>query len=125
MSWQLFWQVLIGVVVAVFAVRVVATFNVTEWLENRRKWRKEALTAICPHATAYVNADGNPEIRCLIVSPPGTIQAQCQRCGLVVSSIHVAESVMEEWGRDPIGLVKREHLFIKKAKRYYRLREPK
>ena len=61
MSWQLFWQVLIGVVVAVSAVRVVATFNVTEWLENRRKWRKEALTAICPHATAYVNADGNPE----------------------------------------------------------------
>lgn len=125
MSWA-WWQVIVAIVVAVLTIRVAATFNVTEWLENRHKRRKEALRVLCPHATVvWVDRNGRLEVRCLIVSPAGTLQAQCQRCGTVFSGgMHVAEHVMEEWTRDPSALIEREKLFVKRAKRLYRLREP-
>ena len=79
MSWA-WWQVLVVIVVGLLTVRVAATFNVTEWLENR---------------------------------------------GMVFSGgLHVADQVMEEWARDPSALLEREKLFVKRAKRLYRLPEP-
>ena len=125
MSWA-WWQVLVVIVVGILTVRVAATFNVTEWLENRHKRRKEALRVLCPHATVVgMDEKGRVEIRCHIVSPAGTLQAQCQQCGMVFSGgLHVAEQVLEEWARNPAALLEREKLFVKRAKRLYRFREP-
>ncbi len=123
MSW---WHVLVVILAAILTLRVAATFNVTEWLENRRRRRREALRVLCPHATVVGrDAKGHFEIKCLIVSPPSMFHAQCQRCRTVFSGgMHFAEQLMEEWASNPSALQEREKLYVKRFKRFYRLREP-
>ena len=115
------WQILLAIVASIFVWRVTATFDVTQWLENRHERRKKALRVLCPHVTVEM-ADDNIEILGTLVSPPGTFQAICQRCGMVFpGGIEVAERILRTWMNDPEALLRQEEMFRKKAAKVYKL----
>ena len=114
------WQLLLGLLVLIVAVRLTANIDVATILENRRRHREESLKVLCPHATVEVDSDGQIIFRVLVESPPGTIQAQCIQCGLVFPSYHSAvEAIMRMWG-SPTALLKAQKKFLKRAGRHYR-----
>ena len=116
------WQLLIGLLVLVVAVRLTANVDVAAILENRKRHRAESLKVLCPHATMETDSDGQIMLRVLVESPPGTIQAQCIQCGLVFSSYHSAvEAIGRMWGSNPMALVKAQKKFLKRAGRHYRV----
>lgn len=120
MEW---WQVLLIIIGGVVTWRVTATFNITQWLENRREHRKEALRVLCTHVTFDVDDNDDILYQSYLESPSGTAQAFCGRCGKVFPSGMVSmEHHVQTWINNPKGWAKREKQFQKKAKRLYRIR---
>jgi hypothetical protein len=80
-----FWHAVVVFLVAIFgivAVRISFTFDLNKYLEGRRGSYKAKLRNACTHVELKALEDG-VEGRLLFISPPGTLQWQCQRCGLV------------------------------------------
>ena len=114
------WQVVLLVISVVFTWRVTTTFNVTQWIADRHKRRKESLRVLCPHAMLDTEG-GEIVMRSLVTSPFGTTEAICERCGMRFAGIETGHQIMQSWAQDPEGLLKRQKKFIKKATRVYRL----
>ena len=55
MEWE-WWQVVIGLVMAILAIRITATINVTELLKHRRDRQLQSLQALCPHVAIEMDA---------------------------------------------------------------------
>lgn len=77
MEWEL-WEVVIALVVAILAIRITATINVTELLKHRRERQLQSLQALCPHVSIEIDAAAERiTIQGLAISPPGTIEWFC------------------------------------------------
>lgn len=115
------WQYIVGIVVVVMslvAIKVVATFNVTDWLKHRDERRLDRLRALCPHTEIEVLPDGKLKVESLIGKPPLTYEWSCYRCGLrVPGGESQAWQITDAWGKDPLGWMKRTKRFTKLAKR--------
>jgi hypothetical protein len=79
-----FWQIIVGILTVVFgfvAVRISLSFDLNKYLESRRGSYTQKLRNACTHVRLEPVNDGQIQARSLFISPPGTMQWQCQRCG--------------------------------------------
>lgn len=67
------------IVGSIVAIRV--RFDLNKYLENRNKKLLQKLRNACTHIEIIQQEDEQIIIRFLFISPPGTLQYQCQRCG--------------------------------------------
>lgn len=91
-----FWAVigfLAFTVVSIVAIRISINFNLNEFLRDRRQNYIRKARNVCPHMELSV-LDNNSkdkefdiQIRSWFVSPAGSLQYQCQRCGLITSDV--------------------------------------
>ena len=72
MEWE-WWQVVIGVVVAILAIRITATINVTEWLKHRDERAVRNLRSLCPHTEIEVSEGGEIKVQSTGYQPDGTV----------------------------------------------------
>jgi hypothetical protein len=115
-----FWQ-FVGVIatfVATFiAIKVSLSFDVNKYLDSRKKAYMVKLRNACTHVD-FVKAHGNIVVRTLFVSPPGTVQWQCQRCGVAkFMQDGELESYRDYYVENPDEYRKREKRFLKLAKK--------
>ena len=68
---------------AVFAFRVNVSFDVNDWVKDRRKQKRVKIRDICPHTTIVDAEDGEVIVRSLLVSPLMSPSWVCSRCGMV------------------------------------------
>ena len=117
-----FWQLMgvIGaIVVAIVAVRVAVSFDLNKHLEYRKENQLRKLQSICPH-TSITRVDSEKfHIRSLFTSPHGTVTWICSQCGIQIFDSSIPERVETEWANDPVGLMKQQEKFNKRAKKYY------
>ncbi len=73
----------LGFFATAFAIRGSVKFDVNQWLNDRRERIREKIRVLCPHAFVTVQEE-KIVFRSAFVSPFGTYQHRCQRCGVVV-----------------------------------------
>lgn len=81
-----FWQfiiTIITIVLGIVTVRISFRFDLNKYLEEKDKKIRQRLMNACTHMELIPTKDEKIEARSLFISPPGTLQWQCQRCGLV------------------------------------------
>ena len=110
---------IIGGITAVVALKFTVSFNVNEFIKDRREWKQEVrianARALCPHVD-IVEEGGEPGIRSTYISPSGTTQWQCQKCGHTTYGRDLLEDNLQSWGGDIPGLLSRLKEFSKAAK---------
>ena len=82
-----FGQILVLMFVAIIGtivIRVTFSLDLNKYLEDRRKRYIPKLQNACTHLE-FISDDKTRKVglQSLFISPPGTLQWQCQRCGLV------------------------------------------
>lgn len=91
-----FWAVLgflTFAVASIVVIRISINFNLNEFLRDRRQNYMRKARNACPHMELSVldnsskDKEFNIKIRSWFVSPAGSFQYQCQRCGLIVSDV--------------------------------------
>lgn len=113
-----FWQLIVGILTFVFgfvAIKISLTFDLNKYLEDRRKSYIPKLQNACPHVNLTSIGDGQIEVTSHFISPPGTMQWQCQRCKLVK---YTQES---EIRRDAEYYIKNVDEYLHKNKRFAKL----
>ncbi len=118
MEWE-WWQVVIGLVMAIFAIRITATINVTELLKHRRDRQLQSLQALCAHVAIEMDAAAERiTIQGLATSPPGTHEWFCERClAPFPGGLSQAESNTKYWTERPKQLAAQQKKFLRRAKR--------
>lgn len=117
----LFWlAAVVLILLTAIAVKFVFTFDLTRYFENRHEREKEKLRILCPHAEIR-KENGATLIVPLYVSPPGTLQWGCERCGTVVNDPSLFDRAIEDYRKNPKLLVRDENRFQKQFKKVYKL----
>jgi 5-bromo-4-chloroindolyl phosphate hydrolysis protein len=81
-----FWQLItaiLTVVLGVVAIRISLTLDINKYLEGRRKSYIPKIRNACTHLSFTKGDDGQIGVQSYFISPPGTLQWQCQRCGMI------------------------------------------
>ena len=110
----------LSVIVAVVVVKIGISFNVNDYMNERRKRGKDRLVMLCPHAISRVDGD-KLMIESLMTSPSGTLSWVCSRCRTMTHDQGAVERTMKDYADDPKLLLDKEKLFQKHARKYYRL----
>lgn len=113
MEW---WQALLIGLTGIAAVSVGVKINLVQLLEFRQKKLAHRVMRECTHATISRRSDGELVVDSLFQSPPGTLQWQCMRCGLVTSRL-MAEQSRDHWISHPEQWIEQEKRFNKIAKK--------
>ncbi len=85
-----FWQFIVAVLVAligIVAVRITFSIDINKLLENRQKLNISKLRNTCTHLQLIPSEDGDIQVQSFFVSPSGTSQWRCERCGIVTDQI--------------------------------------
>jgi hypothetical protein len=107
---------LIVLVLSIIVIRISFKFDINKFIEDRRKIKLNQLKNVCPHTTGIV--EGNQIIlESLFISPPGTIQWQCQQCGLILGSEIEVQRITNGYQKDPMIILTKQKEFNKKAKK--------
>ena len=87
----------IAAAVSVIAIRLVFNvhFDVNKWQETRREHQKIKLRNLCTHVSIEKQGD-RYLVNSLFVSPVGTMQYVCDRCGLITSPYN-AKRLQDRW----------------------------
>ena len=80
--WDAIGYAVIGAVVAILAVRVRVSFNLNDYLENRRTRKRQRQ---CEHYRISAIGEGRLYIDCFLDSPRGTLDLFCHGCGIVTT----------------------------------------
>ena len=81
-----FWQFIVAILtvtLSIVTIRIGIRFDLNKYLEERDKKIKQRLMNACVHMELIPTKDGKIEVRSFFISPPGTLQWQCQRCGQI------------------------------------------
>lgn len=92
-----FWQlifIMLTFVVSFVAIRISLKFDVNKYLDSRKSSYTQKLINACTHVQIKHLSGDKFEGRSMYISPPGTIQWQCQRCG------HVTHRQGDEFERE-------------------------
>ena len=84
MDWWLIVVIVAGTAAVCFTVGVSIRFDFNTWLASREKRRAEKLQQLCPHVMIESAPEAGERMlvfQSLFVSPPGTVNWICQRCG--------------------------------------------
>ncbi len=116
-----FWQLLSVIFAMTFgaiAVKISLAFDVNKFLETRRKTNSQKVKNACTHMELIPADDGRLEVRSFFVSPPGTLQWQCQRCGLIkYLDGGEVERMADFYIKNPEEYNRRNKRFVKLLKR--------
>lgn len=111
----------IGVIGTVVALKFTISFDVNEYIKDRRAWKQEVriarTRALCPHIDIVEDEDGDTGLRSAYISPSGTTQYQCQNCGHRTYGVGHIEGDLRMWGEDLEALVERLKEFREAARR--------
>ena len=110
--------VALAVILAVFAVKIGVSFDLNQFLRDRKEHRLNRLRALCPHAEGRV-FDNKLHIRSLMMSPDGTEKYVCAKCGFVTLGTYLSDANMERFTKDPKLLLDQEKRYGKYAKKYH------
>lgn len=111
--WQLF-STLIALVISFVAIKVTLNFDLNRYLENRQKTLMMKLKNFCTHMDLTLRDDGKIEVKSFFISPPGTLQWQCQRCGLMKHQNDDSEQRMADFYiKNPDEYQKKNRMFTK------------
>jgi len=79
-----FWQIVLLLVIAIIGVitiRFSFTFDINKSKEAKQSSYRQKIMNACPHVKVISNENGEYGLQSTYISPPGTMQWQCQRCG--------------------------------------------
>ena len=114
--WQ--WIIIaLAFVSSIVAFRARISFDVNEWHKRRDEKLKSKLKSLCPHVEPIITNDGDYGIRTTYVSPAGTINWHCQRCGHTVYDESAVDENSEYWASHPKDLQARRKKVRKTAKK--------
>ena len=99
--WGWFGWGVVALLATVVAIRGTITFDVNEWLKERKKKKEENLRSLCPHAQ-MVQEGGEYGVRSTYISPMGTLAWQCQNCGDVTHDEAAVREINAYWAKDPV-----------------------
>lgn len=107
----------ITIVIGTIAVRISLSFDINKYQENKHNKQLNKLKNICTHHSLVSLGDSHG-MQSLLVSPPGTLQWQCQRCGGAKYFVDGEIEQMTEYYANNIDeYQKREKRFRKLAKK--------
>ena len=100
------------------AIRISIKFDINEWLKDRKKANLIRMRNACPHVSVTNTEDGNSAWQSLFISPPGTMQWQCQQCGATkyIQDGEI-ESMIESYANDHKRFVEDSNRFHKLLKK--------
>jgi hypothetical protein len=108
---------LIGaIVIGIIAVRISLTFDINQFLENRRQIKLNQLKNACPHLKIDVDGE-NIRVESFFSSPPGTITWGCSQCGLIVNSKQDIKRLQKPFLQNPNLYIEQMEKFNKLAKK--------
>lgn len=113
-----FWQIIVTVVVlvlSVVAVRISFKFDVNKFLDSKRASNQHKLINACTHVELTPAGNGKIAARSYYISPPGTIQWQCQRCG------HTKHIQGDEIEREMDYYLKNLDVYAEKNKKFVKI----
>lgn len=115
-----FWQLLlliITVVASFVVIKFAISFDLNKYLERKDRRLERKIKNTCPHVEINQENDKQFSITSLFESPPGTLQWQCQRCGLIKNHNNDYAKVCEYWGNNTDEYIKRMNQFNKLLKK--------
>ena len=104
----------LGVVLKLAGKKV--SFDINAWLKSRDERRKETLKVLCSHT----EMDRNLQVSSLFISPFGTTNFICTRCGLVTLDSRMPEKLVVLYSRNPKAWLEQEKKFNKLANKIYK-----
>lgn len=70
-------------IIGTIAIRFTFNLDLNKLFHDRAQKNLSQLKNACPHVELIPHGNDQMESRSLFISPPGTIQWQCQRCGVI------------------------------------------
>ena len=108
----------IGLVIGVFAIKVVIKFDINLWLENRQKRLREKFMGTCPHVEMGKDGEKRFVVTTFILLP-GNSAFECQLCGNVMYDSNKIERDTKFWANNLDELKKREKEVAKIHKKMF------
>lgn len=93
-------EIIVIILLGITALKVIFSFDLNKWQERRDQRLKDRIMRTCPHTSIYLDGD-NIRIESMLISPPGTVQWGCTRCGMVTYDDRLAVSLVELYRRNP------------------------
>ena len=119
-----FWEFVGGVVLLTFsaiAIKITFSFDLNKYLERKDKKLDRKIKNACTHLHMELmgEEDGKPLFRSqsLFESPAGSLQWQCQRCGLIRNHDNDYEKRAEYYAKNPDEYIKMNKKFQKLARK--------
>ncbi len=119
-----YWQFIGGIVALAFsvvAVKIAIKFDLNKYLERKDKKLDLKMKNTCTHVYMELagQEDGIPlyKFESLFESPSGTLQWQCQRCGLVRNHNNDYEAHAQYYAQNPNEYTKKNKKFQKLLKK--------
>lgn len=79
--------ILIIAIIGIVTIRFSFKFDINKHREAKQKSYRQKLMNACTHVKLVKNDGGDVGMQSCYVSPPGTLQWQCQRCGHITHNI--------------------------------------
>lgn len=108
---------LIIVLVGIVAIKITVTFNINDYLKSRHEKDHAKAINACPHTVINMYDDETIVIESRLISPPGTVQWHCQKCGHITSDSMLGERLMKHYSGNVDELLKQEKRFQKVLKK--------
>lgn len=115
-----FWQLIIAIItfsLGIVTIRIGIRFDLNKYLEQREKQNTQKLKNVCAHLEMVPTENGQFQARSLFESPPGTLQWQCQRCGLVRNHDNDYEERAQYYANHPDEYLEKNKKFNKLLKK--------
>lgn len=119
-----FWQLVGGIIVltvSAIAIKVTFNFDLNKYLERKDRRLDQKIKNTCTHIHMELtrHEKGRPiyEIQSLFESPHGTLQWQCQSCGLIRNHDNDYEKRAEYYAKNPDEYLKMNKKFQKLLKK--------
>ena len=115
--------VVISLIVAVVALKIVISINWVEFLKYRRRIQLGKLQNLCPHVTLKPLETSNEyaAMESLFCCIPGTFSYKCRQCKFVVDHIEDVEEIGRRWANHLEELMKREDRFRREVRKFYKM----
>ena len=104
----------LGVVLKIAGKKV--SFDINAWLKSRDERRKETLKVLCTHT----EIDPDLQVSSLFISPFGTTNFICTRCGIVTLDSSMPERLAVFYAQNPTAWIEQEKEFNKLANKIYK-----
>ncbi len=107
---------IVGIIVGVVAIRISLNFDINRYIENRQERLKRKARNHCAHLELIPTGDNALKARSLWVSPPGTTNWICQRCGTI--KLHHSN---DEWERAAQYYIENIDEYTKMNKKFHKI----